>query len=119
MWTCDAGKNSGTAPGFLPAACGGRVGLWTVLTGMTVLTGLTADIVDLVDSVHSVGCQHSAFLRVPTSEPIKDTSEIKRPEAGKWLEGTAEQPYARSAPSSPPPLLPLPKPGGEGGPSDY
>ena len=86
---------------------------------MTVLTGLTADIVDLVDSVHSVGCQHSAFLRVPTSEPIKDTSEIKRPEAGKWLEGTAEQPYARSAPSSPPPLLPLPKPGGEGGPSDY
>jgi hypothetical protein len=40
-------------------ACSGRVGFWTVLTGLTLLTGLTADVVDLVDSVHSVRCQHS------------------------------------------------------------
>ncbi len=32
---------------------------------------------------------------------------------------TIKQPYARSAPSSPPPLLPLPKPGGEGVTSDF
>ena len=66
-----------------------------MLTGLTVLTGLTADVVDLVESVHSVRCQHSAFLRVQTSEPIKDTNEIKRPEAGEWLEGTAKQPTRR------------------------
>ena len=57
-----------------------------MLTVLTVLTGLTADVVDLVDNVHSVRCQSSAFLRVQTSEPTKDTIVIKLPEAGEWLE---------------------------------
>ena len=68
--------------------------------------------------------QTSAFLRVITSEPTMDSIEIKLPEAGERLEAigvreqpragvrceargnsqATKQPYARSAPSAPPPL---------------
>jgi hypothetical protein len=93
--------------------------------------------------------QATAFLLVQTSDSTKDTNEIKLPEAGDRLEAigereqpltthhlphmspsglkpnsqaaiTAKQPYARSAPSSPPaPCSPGQSPGGQGGPSGW
>jgi hypothetical protein len=35
-------------------ACGGREGVWTLLTSLTWLTSLTADFVDVVDVVDGV-----------------------------------------------------------------
>ncbi|MCY3007647.1 MAG: hypothetical protein NTV29_16950 [Planctomycetota bacterium] len=40
----------------------------------------------------SAARKSSAFLRVQTPEPTKDSIEIKLPAAGLRLEGTAKQP---------------------------
>jgi hypothetical protein len=66
---------------------GGRVGFWTVLTG---LTGLTPDVVDEFDrlgglnipvnevnSVHSIRCQHSQSCQ--HRHPVKKTTFVRRP----------------------------------------
>jgi len=43
----NACHRSAHASAHATAASGGRVGFWTVLTGLSVLTGLTADVLDV------------------------------------------------------------------------